>query len=735
MKKILFAILVLGLLAVFLLKPAENEQSRTSLGKLETVDKGIVDSGNEQAAYFLVKSSSELPSWANLTWRILEKPIPDQIFILEGPRIEAARYTEFKAALSENLKDGQRALNLVTLQELNQVPAGALLIVPTGALPRGLLTGKLREFFVKNQTILFIGMPFDVTLDEEGTPEKNKTIWLNESKKLGFEFVEANSIKPKKHFLKSSSYGIQLNGNNNASQIHIEDDAVLGINYQNQGSLVLVPNTLDNGWQNGVQAAADITQIIEKGEWQPSLATQHAEYALKPGLNSFFSPKFTSRNAYADLQITQENQTFRFSEYLIAQSGRVKGPVEVSPGQNVSLSAELSESFGQARTINLLLEVQIDGQKTGQREIGPISVKTIGYASTSIQANTTPGNFLLILKDDQGHTYAEALLHVKNATVEFLREDYGAGAFSLKLLKDGQPQANIALQITVDEGQNKTVITDGEGVATFNTHISVKPTHMIRILGEDEYLELTRPHVDPSIFNSPIVWAGLLLIVGIFGFGYFFAVQTRPKIWIDIPDLPQEETKTAPIKAENVIRAFENANKKYGRQHAPLHLDEIKEALKDELQLPARTTLTDHNVTQLLTALEQGKVVTTAHGLYLLQDWVKKSRKTAENLALKRLAIDELIKAGLPFQETTKADLAIQNVQIHLQGKDCLPRLQKSLGKNKNVLVLATENDVNRFLTDLRHGADSISVMLYLEFQHGSFQIVPVEMLAQEIKK
>lgn len=735
MKRILAGLVILTLIGLAFLNTAKPPTQYESTGKISVENQGIVDFGQQQSAYFMLKSETEVPIKVNLTWRILTRPIPSEIFLLESPRIDANNYAEFKTALNAELTAQQRRLSSVTLQEMDSLPAQSILIIASGALPEELLNGKLEQLIKKNQTLIFIGLPFEVTLGKDGTPQKNKTTWKNASQKLGFDFTETNPGKPENHQLIRSLYGIQLNGNNNATQIHIEDDAILGINYQNQGTLAFIPNTLDSGWTSGQKAAQEIAQIINKGEWQPILAYEKQTTDLKTGLNTIYSPSFEERNAYAQLELTTQNKSYLFHQYLQALSGKIRITDEASPGQNVSLSAELNENYNEPRQITLNLEIQKDGQPTTRQTIGTISVKTIGYASTSIQANQTPGDYLLLLKDDANKAYAQALLHVKNESIDFLREDYGSGAFSLKLLKDGQPQTNEPLQISIDEGQNKTVITDGAGIASFNAHITVQPTHNIQIIGQDIYLELKRPHVDPSIFNSPIIWAGILLILAIFSFGYFFAVQTRPKVWIDIPDFTPENNKKTGITTENIFRAFETANKKYGRTHSPLSLEEVKDAIKEELQLPSRTTLTDQNVAEILAILENKRKITSPNNLFLLTEWANKSRKTPQQLALKRLVIDELIKAGLPFEETAKADLTVNQVQLHLYEKNALSKLQKALGKGRNVLVLPTEKDVSNLLTTLRNATDALSVVLYLEFQHGTFQIIPVDLLTTEIKK
>ncbi len=735
MKRLLIAGIAVIIIAALILAPKTTQEQQAFSGKIDLIGQGIADADQQKVAFFQIETNFQELTPANVSWQIFEKPVPDQIFVLDGPRIDASQYPQFRTELEKLLKAEGKNLNSVTLQNLNTLPTAGFLLIPSGSLPETFLKdGFLEKLIAKNTTILFFGLPFDVTLASDGSPTKNKDLWLNQTKKLGFEYAEANNAKAKNHSFTKSQYAVRLNTQNNATKILIYDDTIYSISYLNQGTLAIIPNTLDNGWPTGQAAAQDITKIINNGEWQPPLANQITNQNLEPGQNTLVSPSFDGNKAYAQLKISSQNETHRFSSIIEALPSRQINQIEAAPGEKISASTTLNQNYPTAKQLDLTLEAVKNGKTIDKTSAGTATVKNLGYASTSLTAPTETGDYLLQMKDQDNQIHAQSVLHVTNMTARFIREDYGDGAFSVQILKDGQPQANAAYRISLDGANNKTLTTDENGVASFNTRASLNPTHTLTFYGPKSYFQIQRPHIDADFLNSPIAYGIILLIMIIFGGGYLFAVKTKTKYYIDIPDFPSEPAQNRTIDAHDVANAFERANKHFGGRYSPLTLLEIKDALKEQLELPTRTSLTDANIQTLMDELEKRRAIKSARGYFVLTEWEKRIHQTAEFMALKRMAVDELVKHGQPYQETPCNELKTNSFTLHLFDEKNLPKIETSLERNKSLLVFPNRQDLNDFVHRLKTNTDSLSIRLYLELTHGTYRAICVEQIGEATK-
>lgn len=735
MKRYILAGLAVVLLAAFFFSPSKAPEQEQKLVKIDLAGQGMADANDQKIAYFQVTTDSQTPIDANVSWQIFAQPIPNQIYELDGPRIEATQYAQFHEVLETQLKSTGKGITPVTLQNLNSMQPGSFLLITSGILPETLLKdGILEKLIERNTTILYIGLPFDVTMAPDGAPVKNKDLWKNYTKKLGIEFTEVDQSKARNHSFSKRQYGVRLNTENNATRIYINDATIYSVSYQNQGTLAFIPNTIDNGWKNATLAAEDVLKIIQNGQWQPQLAERTASQILMPGQNTLISPPFNSKQAYAQIAITSENGTKRFASTIQTLAGQQINPIEAAPGETVTTSATLYANFPHTKQLNLSIQAVQNGNTTQTISVGMAAVKTIGFASTSFTAPTEAGDYLLQLKDQDDGIHAQSILHVTNMTARFIREDYGDGAFSVQILKDGQPQANTPYRISLDGANNKTLTTDENGIASFNTKASLQPTHALAFYGSDHYFQIERPHIDAGFLNSPIAYAIIFLIIAIFGFGFLFAVKSKTKFHIDIPDFPNETAQNRSIHKQDVIHAFERANHRFKRQNAPLTLTEVKEALKEQLDLPNRTTLTDNNIQTLLNELEKQKTIKAVHGYYTLAKWEDKSRKTAEYLTLKRMVLDELIRHGRPFQETSNESIKTDFATYHLFEPKSLANLEARLKKDKGFLVFPTPHDVQFFIQQLKTNTESLHVRLYLELTHGTFHAISVEQIGKELK-
>lgn len=718
MKKIAITAGILLLALVILYTPNTPSTTSSEIVDLQTTGHGIANAQEKNVAYIELNIKTPKPTTVNVSWRLVQDPVPETVLLLDAPGLNPNTFPKFKENLTAFLETKGVNLQTVTLQNLESTPPPGILIIATGAIPEQLARQDLARLLAENRTILFIGKPFTIQLNDAGAPSNAKQAWDNQSSQIGIEYYESSSSQPKKHAMRKPAYAVRANGQSNQTQTYSYDDTVYTTKTRG-GYLAILPNTLDDGWTTPNQAAQDVTQIILNAEWQKPLAIQEKTVTLQAGSQTVFSPPFDSKTANAILNVQTNASTKRFTFYATALPGSLNNPPEASANQTITFSATLKPEFSQVRQLNLALTAYHNGNQKTVVDLGSAKMEKIGFASASAQLNLDVGDYLLKVQDKNRQTYAQSLLHIQKTTANFLKEDYTGGVVTLQIEKDGQPVPNQAFTISIDDGKNKTLTTDENGQSTFITHVSPKPFHDINIQLQTQALHYQRAHVDASILSNPLILALIAVILVVFGGALMIKVKTKTEYKLDVPDLPPEKTVTTELTAKEVQTAFQKANQKYKRLYLPLTLQEAKDALKEQLQLPNAATLTDYNTQKMLETLEKTGVIQTSQGLYLLPEWAKKSKQTPHFLALKRRTIDQLIKKGRPYTETANG-LKTEKTQYVFSEKSLHPKIQHKPA-TKTVLVFPDRQSMKEYVDKIKNAPDKIAALLYLQLQHQNY--------------
>ena len=690
----IIALLILGLAAIMVLLPPggasapAQRQSGEFAGSYDfTVSGARVlsvpgggEGGTQDIGYLLLGYSSSNLSALNFTVRLYQQKPATQVFLLDYPRDSGNSYPVFRRDLTEDLAGEGLAANEIEPEKLPSLPAGAVLVVPTGYFPEELLgsggTFGYKDLLSRGTTIIYIGLPFDnLALGRDGlaVPVSYGEIAFDKSARPkstgGFSLFDAQyAAAPGQGAQGGFGAGPTLYGS--ISSVHY-----------GQGTLLFLPQSLDGGWrerdasggwsEKGEQAAADVSRLIVEEGWLQPISTASTSLQVGGAGNrtfSLFTTPFSASSAYVEVaaSATDLQGTARRSLEVFTLEKDQKGTVTPSDpqtvpfylsGQTTRLNVGLRENS--SSLVKLYVELYKDGKVLQRSDLEPGMTNPTTDKSVDIEVNAVPGDYVVLVSDAAGKPYAAGELSVTDLDIAVNSSTWNKGAFSFLLSSAGQPVEPGSVTISMDGKDPVTYSPASLSVQDTSTGVSYSYPDKINS-GPHVFLFTAGPYsksfplsydrVSP-FWENPLVIVLGLLAAATFGAGMMLRRPETVRYGLDVPDFPPISTIKIPMKRETFLDVFESVNAGYSWQRMPLRPDEIKNGLRKLTYNGKPILIGDFNLDRVLSKLEDEGLVKEEAGYYGLARWEKESRRSIHYLALYRILRNVFVNNAVRFSK------------------------------------------------------------------------------------
>jgi hypothetical protein len=721
------------------------------------------DRGSPQhvAGVMVAYNTSNLNNYTiNIT--TYDEKIPSEVFILNSERVEAVTYPDFLRLLRSDLAKRKVILNEITLKQLQTIPQGAIVIVPSGTIPKELIgiDSQLSMDALANRgvVVVYVGQPFTQMLNGSTTVFTPKSV-LNA---LPVRFDQGTPLESTDNFslfqplYRATSAGTGWSGNLVYGSVSVLK--------KGDGAFVFLPQTLDGGWRsNSTSAADDISRIVFESPWAepnaPPATYQLTNQSSYDGTRFFFSNAFDSSNAtvrvdfigYANTSNYPVRQTLLTRlEQPSANGLFIEGGSHVVPtnitNQPIRLNAHLQEAVAAQPSMSLII-TDVNGTDVQTFPQGNVNVQA--DRSFDILLYVNPGEYLVKLADDQSKVYAESYMKVVSIDINYTGNDpQRHSIYTFSITMDGNPKTLTDVSVKVDNGtmgtytyQNVDKLRVDVGQFTGGEFLPVgKHTFTFTAGGltEDLPLDTAKP---PTIFDNPLFIIVIVLTGGIVGIGAIFARQEQVFFALDIPDFPPVARTRIPLSPDVVLSIFEKVNENYRWQNTPLTPPEIKNGFKDIFIHGKPIYITDYNVEFILEELEKRGKLKESLGYFGLMDWEQKSGHSMEYLALLRRVRDICVNNAIPFTgigESKDADTNItvvgQQMAVHFyeRGMD-LSRLFKrvlpTIGHGIAIVLLKNVADKDYLMSVLNSSPTVAPLIVKMEADSSSLLFLTTDEL------
>lgn len=769
---LLFFVLIIGILIFAYISSLFSQQAlpTTELNqtfKMPLLNMSIKESGvaslgarvaNERTAYYILNLSASDTDSLEVQTAIYNAHVPNQVFILVSKRTEAMIYPEFESTLKKLLNTKGFALNKISLEQLETLPKGALLIVPSGLIPEKLVqnnSAHILKLLGRGVNIIYIGKNFDFYISEDGRSKKTPA---QELLTLPFSFESTYPIGTL--LLSSSLYKVR------GTSTSLFYGVISGVKIGN-GAILFVPQTLDGGWnKKSEDAATDIERIITEMKWIEPQAEQKTIVDInrsKELQSFFFSPVFSEREKTVVVRVIASNQAGKTEKIAVFYpNSDVNGDIFYMGEQNKTVSAKitgestiffvyLNENTSEKR--KLFFSIKDANNKEAQQKhlIYSEDVELAGELQFSEKLNMGSGVYLASIIDTANNSYAKAIIEITN--IEFLADkiDFAQNNFSFKAFADSRPAIIKKLNIIIDEQYSYLFFDSSQ----FKINLNEKLNGVLLPVGNHtfdfEYGELKTRIVIPRVvsvqwYENPFYWVGFILVGVLFVCTPYLAAFARKiEYALDIPDFPPLASIKIPIKKDVVFNIIEKVNEVYKWKNTPLTLEEIKNGFKKIIYQSKSVFISDYNLEFILEKLKNNGEIKSALDYYGLAKWTQETNKSMVYLAMQRKIRDICVNEAAPFIKKNNAECDVvitvlgQEVFVYIMDtpttqEQKLSYVLKTIKKGLAVLLFEGAEQKGDF-ENLLNSVSESSGIIKMEIIAGSVNLLTLGEFEKMIKE
>jgi len=689
---------------------------------------------------------------------VYSDPIPSEVFLLSSDRYDADGYPQFSKTLKTILERKGISVNEIDLQLIETIPRGAIIIIPTGYMPKELLgvdsTVTLNDLIEREVVVIYIGFPFNKMLDE-GIPVVTPSDVLTNT---GIRFDETVILTSTDGFgLFQPLYRAEGTGVSNKMIYGSVSSLKKG-----GGAILFLPQTLDGGWRGEPNnAAKDVARIIYETPWTNTV-TEPKYYIGEDGQDiiTMFTNKFSGTKKSIKIEFEgYDDDDNKIERYRIVNVDKdTKGDLYISGGSSVVptditespifIDARLDEDNPVVKTLYFVIENGTD--EVGERvDLGQISTQAQIPKDISIHINT--GEYIAAITDDVSTKYAEC--YMKVVSVEPVQSGLPVGnVYTFKILQDGLPKEVGKIVVSVDDGKYGVYeFTDTAEIQidlSSNTGGVGLPAgdHIFTFrIGKLDWDVTVVKRAPDNPFTNPVFIGSILISVIVVGLGIYFASKETTLFQLDIPDFPPIARTRIPLLKVAVLNIFEKVNSNYKWNEVPLTVSEIKSGFRNLDYKGQPIYISDYNVEYLMDKLKASGDVKEALGYYGLTSWEKRSERTMRYIALFRKIRDICVNNAVPFTRKGEAkgcDTEItvmgQEMHVHLYDrhgnvKQLVRNALETVKKGITVIAFESERDKRDFENLLRSPSKAM-LLLKMEQNTGSILLLQINDFDKMIK-
>ena len=747
--------------------PSGTSQAPTELsfiGKLAVsvreadIITATVNNNVQREAYALLDYSTEHVMSMNFTLKAYSRRPTTQVFLLDYARDSADNYPVFRQRLLDGLAQQQIPVSEIGVEKLAGLPAGAIIIVPTGYMPKEFLgmgsAFDYRSLLSRGSNIIYIGLEMTRVLDKSGStlsanPPEITFKPAQVQSTGGFNLFDGQYVAFATPRLGLTT-GETLYGS--VSTVCFGD-----------GCMMFLPQNLDGGWRGNEQyspgevAANDVLRMISDEKWLPVLSSATLTPQISGGgqnATTIITPPFGVDSAYLEL-ITQATDlqgmngrmldVFRVTKQTngeLQPRDSYAVPYYLS-GQLTRLNIQLSEP--DPTPVKLFVRIYKDGAVMQDEELELGLTSPDKQKSKDIQMDMAPGTYIIKVTDKDGKAYAAASIPVINPTVAMNGSpNWDKGQFTFYVTANGQPMTPRAISVSMDNKSEKrysptTYIYSGSKPYIYYEYPDkIAPgTHNFTFSSGSWSAMLSSEYRPPKyMWDNPLVDFLAVISVLIFGLAQVLRRPEVMKYGLDVPDFPPQSTVKIPMKRDTVLQIFNDVNSDFSWQWMPLRIDELKNGFRRLTYNGKPVLIGDFNLERLLYKLKEEGRVKEELGYWGRVDWEKDSKHTVLYLAIYRIMRNVFVNNAVKFSKLdsitdcdVKAIVGKDEKYFHVMESAPERTIHRALAtakKGTTIIVFPTDEERDAFRSSLA-STSKLAVALKMEMQNGNVMLMPVK--------
>jgi hypothetical protein len=745
---------------------------------LEILKSGVITNGPQEnpasSAYVQVAYSMKDISAFNASLWTYSASVPSEVYLLKShmDKGQTTTYHDFKNALEKELGTQKISVNELSMEQLETIPKGAAIIIPSGFIPQELIesnsSSNIAKLINRGVVLIYMGYPFDYMITKEGASSSVPT-----SMKSGipFDFLKSTKLYPVGISIEPPYYEVKGKGQNYETyQIY----GVISVVRKGEGAILFVPQSLDAGWKKeGAMAAKDISKIILTSAWVVPDYQQAAKYVMASApenrtVYEFFTFPFYGNKRYVKLQISgiDLNGDLIGETKILDVRKETNGNLYVQGGNSVisskisgeetNMIADLKEPKPREEMLYLsLTQGGIDVVQDVPILQNPVSLQVASPFYARIDAEE--GEYVASIVDSEGQKYAQAYLRVIPIVITKKPEMKERETFVFEFTKDGKPieLSDVSVKVKSKSGQDfgtytvprtsKPIINISSSIIGENKLPYGKYDFIFKIGDYTKTVEVNLQAPENVFFSPPFLISGGIAVV-VLVIGYYLRGKEKVKYQLDVPDFPATAKTKIPVKTDAVLGIFDKVNDEYKWKSTPLTAQEVKNGFRRMFFEGRPIYISDYNVEFIMDKLEHRKQVVQVLDYYAPVSWEEKTGKSIRYLCIFRRLRDIFVNNAVPFSMIgeeencdTKIDLMGQEMFLHIYDKrGDMKRLVGNILSTSSkgiTLVLFKDNDEKGDFMDVLASPSQASAVLKMEVESNVVQLLDLNGLESMIKE
>jgi hypothetical protein len=300
---------------------------------------------------------------------------------------------------------------------------------------------------------------------------------------------------------------------------------------------------------------------------------------------------------------------------LSAPMGAISGSQVSFPNKPITLFLLANASYSSPVELAFSILIKKDGFLVSRVPSGRGKVRSIWLGQAGFQSPREPGEYLLVLSDQFGRSYASSRLLVRNLSVAQLAQS--EGAYTYQVMLDGLPLDSALARVRI-EGSNDSQLYP---VMQGRTTIFAKPArdgHFIFEIGEASVpveFAAQRPAADIYLFiGLPGLAIAIFIYVALMG-------RLRAKYSLLVDDLPSSPGCALELDSSSVARIFERTSSSLSLGKSPLSFAEVALGMRRFASPGRGIFISDSNLQDVLGKFCADSVLRGQEGYYWLPVW------------------------------------------------------------------------------------------------------------------
>ncbi|MFH1306200.1 MAG: hypothetical protein ABIH83_00900 [Candidatus Micrarchaeota archaeon] len=730
--------------------------------EMQVYDAGLVTFGRQgeslMQGYIVLDYAQEGLSNLSIASKLYSSPPSRQVFILQHRRDGADTYPEFRKTFDKRLASKGWIVNDIHLEDLNDLPGGSTLIIPTGYFPSKLMGSKddsfpsIIDLAKRGVVVIFIGQAFDKQVMSQNGQFLSADTELLE--KMGIKFERNAKISSEEGFLLGTPlYSV--------SSKHMRPTMLWGsisqLSYGN-GYLLFLPQSLDGGWTgNGVNAGEDIARLVTDEPFRIPITSTYYSSNSSPSsyerLTFYFEPisqQSANLRIIYSLNDTSGIVQERFVDWPMRRSARGELYIDDSVltpeylgGGRKTVIAELKEP--EDERIKLYFELYQNGSTIEQMPVEQGLTSTKITRSAPVQFNQAPDQYLLRVVDRFGKVYAATRVEMAGLEIRAEEVSYRDSSFNFSFYSGGKRIKVPYAMVSVKGNSNaKTSEYKNTDFINYRPGIEFKRGDYAFIFDFGGGYSQERPmpyNIPLNIWERPEVVILFIIALLTFGAGIYLRRPQKQPFSLDIPDFPPHTVKKISLPTSRVLSIFEQMNRDYRWVQMPLSPDELKAGFRKIIVDGRPVIIGDYNLQRMLEKLEEKKLVASELGFYVPASWIASSGFPIKLLASYRYLRDLFVNNAIRFSKLRAVkgcDIKIiigrseYFLHIYLGDDSIVEQALSTVSRGRTWILFASNAEKEEFEQKLR---SSSFLILKMHVESGKIKLFSLEQISKVLKK